>query len=189
MADFADSPTSLVADVDCTTEGKELCEQHGVKGYPSIKYGDPLDLKDFNGERNYEALKKFADENLGPSCGPANTDLCTAEQKALISKLQAFSPGKLQGKINNMEKQIEKLAKDYEAFIEDLKKQVDERQKKRDADIQAIKDKGLAYMKMIQREYDDAEEKKRQEEEDKKEAEEEAKKGAEDAGAKKDGEL
>ena len=35
MDAFADSETALVADVDCTTEGKELCTAQGVKGYVS----------------------------------------------------------------------------------------------------------------------------------------------------------
>ena len=35
MDAFADSETALVADVDCTTEGKDLCSEHGVRGYVS----------------------------------------------------------------------------------------------------------------------------------------------------------
>jgi len=35
MDAFADSETALVADVDCTAEGKQLCTDHGVKGYVS----------------------------------------------------------------------------------------------------------------------------------------------------------
>ena len=45
-------------------------------------------MQDYNGGRSYEDLKKFADENLGPSCGPANLELCNAEDKA---KLEGFS--------------------------------------------------------------------------------------------------
>merc|ERR1711879_75883 len=64
MDDFKDSTTSLVAYVDCTAGGKDLCDKNGVRGYPTIKYGDPGDLKDYNGGRTYDDLKKFADENL-----------------------------------------------------------------------------------------------------------------------------
>eukprot|EP00409_Alexandrium_fundyense_P004668 CAMPEP_0185900634 /NCGR_PEP_ID=MMETSP0196C-20130402/151_1 /TAXON_ID=2932 /ORGANISM="Alexandrium fundyense, Strain CCMP1719" /LENGTH=61 /DNA_ID=CAMNT_0028619133 /DNA_START=146 /DNA_END=331 /DNA_ORIENTATION=+ len=39
----------LIADVDCTTAGKDLCEKHGVKGFPSIKWGDPDALEDYDG--------------------------------------------------------------------------------------------------------------------------------------------
>mmetsp|Transcript_132198 Transcript_132198/g.229912 ORF Transcript_132198/g.229912 Transcript_132198/m.229912 type:complete len:128 (+) Transcript_132198:258-641(+) len=108
MDDFKDSPTSLVADVDCTAaEGKELCQTHGVRGYPTIKYGDPGDMKDYNGGRSYEDLKKFADENLGPSCGPANLELCSDEVKPKVEKYMKMSKDKLEGKIRMAFKTVE----------------------------------------------------------------------------------
>jgi len=30
MEEFADSPTQLIADVDCTADGKSLCEANGI---------------------------------------------------------------------------------------------------------------------------------------------------------------
>jgi hypothetical protein len=74
--DFAGSATQLVGDVDCTTEGKPLCETYGVKGFPSIKWGDPSAMEDYQGGRDYKSLKAFADENLKPICSPSNIDLC-----------------------------------------------------------------------------------------------------------------
>merc|ERR1711879_1078278 len=104
--DFKGSPSSLVADVDCTAEGKELCEKHGVRGYPTIKYGDPGDLKDYSGGRSYEDLKKFADENLGPTCGPDNLDLCDDDVKAKIETFMKMSASRLEGKIRNAERVV-----------------------------------------------------------------------------------
>mmetsp|Transcript_54001 Transcript_54001/g.108480 ORF Transcript_54001/g.108480 Transcript_54001/m.108480 type:complete len:128 (-) Transcript_54001:313-696(-) len=101
MDDFKDSPTALVGDVDCTAEGKELCEKNGVKGYPTIKYGDPGDLKDYQGGRTYEDLKKFADESLGPTCGPTNLDLCSADVKTKIEGFMKMTADRLEGKIRN----------------------------------------------------------------------------------------
>merc|ERR1711935_85720 len=88
---FEGSQTALVADVDCTAGGKELCNKLGVRGYPTIKHGDPNNLEDYKGGRDFDSLKKFADENLGPSCGPKNLDLCGAEKKAEIKKFQGMS--------------------------------------------------------------------------------------------------
>mmetsp|Transcript_79021 Transcript_79021/g.246091 ORF Transcript_79021/g.246091 Transcript_79021/m.246091 type:complete len:128 (-) Transcript_79021:154-537(-) len=104
MDDFKGSPTALVADVDCTTEGKELCERHKVGGYPTIKYGDPSDLKDYQGGRSYDDLKKFADENLGPTCGPTNLDLCSAETKTKLEVFMKMTADRLEGKIRNAQK-------------------------------------------------------------------------------------
>jgi len=100
MGEFPDS----VFDVDCTTEGKELCDKNGVKGYPTIKYGDVTDFQDYNGGRTFDDLKKFASESLGPSCGPTNLDLCSAEVKAALEGFMKMSAGKLEGKIRNAQK-------------------------------------------------------------------------------------
>merc|ERR1712113_624778 len=98
------SPTKLVADVDCTAAGQPLCEKHGVKGYPTIKYGDPSDLQDYQGGRSFDDLKKFAEENLGPSCGPNHLDLCSDDVKAKLETFMKMSAGKLEGKIRNAQK-------------------------------------------------------------------------------------
>mmetsp|Transcript_66200 Transcript_66200/g.191058 ORF Transcript_66200/g.191058 Transcript_66200/m.191058 type:complete len:132 (-) Transcript_66200:6-401(-) len=108
MADFQDSPKALVADVDCTAEGKDLCEKFEVRGYPTIKYGDPDEMKDYQGGRSYEDLKKFADENLGPTCGPGeNIELCDEETRKRIEAYVKMSVGKLEGKIRNTIKNFE----------------------------------------------------------------------------------
>lgn len=52
-------------------------------------------------------MKKFAEENLGPSCGPTNLDLCDADTKAKIEKFMVMSAGKLEGKIRNAKKVYE----------------------------------------------------------------------------------
>mmetsp|Transcript_36820 Transcript_36820/g.86440 ORF Transcript_36820/g.86440 Transcript_36820/m.86440 type:complete len:128 (+) Transcript_36820:252-635(+) len=101
MDEFNGSPGSLVADVDCTTEGQSLCTKFEIKGYPTIKYGEPGDLKDYQGGRDFDSLKKFAEENLGPTCGPANMDLCGDEMKKKIEGYLAMSADRLEGKIRN----------------------------------------------------------------------------------------
>mmetsp|Transcript_99252 Transcript_99252/g.315069 ORF Transcript_99252/g.315069 Transcript_99252/m.315069 type:complete len:137 (-) Transcript_99252:203-613(-) len=106
MDDFKGSSTSLVADVDCTESGKDLCEKYEVQGFPTIKYGDPDDLKAYEGGRDYEDLKKFADENLGPTCGPTNLDLCSAQVRAKIEGYMKMTSDRLEGKIRNAQKVV-----------------------------------------------------------------------------------
>jgi len=101
MGDYAGSPSVLVADVDCTESGKDLCEKHGVQGFPTIKYGDPDDLKDYEGGRDYDGLKAFAEGNLGPQCGPGeNIGLCSDKVKEKINKYLKLSIPELQEKID-----------------------------------------------------------------------------------------
>jgi len=87
-----------VFDVDCTADGKDLCEEVGVQSYPTIKYGDPSDkknLKDYEGGRDLESLKKFAEENLAPLCGPQSKDACEAEELKLLEQFMATEVAKL----------------------------------------------------------------------------------------------
>merc|ERR1719463_396308 len=104
---YKDSTTAGVFDVDCTAEGKDLCETHGVQGFPTIKYGDPSALEDYQGGRDLSALKKFAADNLKPMCSPKNIDLCDDEKKAEIEKFQAMDDADLEAAIGEKEKLLE----------------------------------------------------------------------------------
>lgn len=67
MANYAGSTAVGVYDVDCTAGGKALCEQAGVRGYPTILYGDPSDvtaLTPYHGGRTLDTLYKFVKETL-----------------------------------------------------------------------------------------------------------------------------
>merc|ERR1719444_257906 len=100
MAEYKDDKSTLVADVDCTAGGKPLCDEVGVRGFPTLKYGDPSNLEDYEGGRDASSLKKFAAESLGPVCGPANLDLCDEEKKAQISSYQAMQADALSALID-----------------------------------------------------------------------------------------
>jgi len=122
MDDFKGSPTSLIADVDCTAGGEKLCEKVGVQGYPSIKYGDPDDLKDYDGGRSYDDLKKFADNNLGPTCGPENLDLCGDKTRKKVEDLMKMTADRLEGKISNAMRVVEEDVPVMKKVIAHLKK-------------------------------------------------------------------
>ena len=111
IADFKDSDSAGVYDVDCTAAGSDLCSANGVRGYPTIKWGDPSALEDYEGGRSYEDLKKFADENLKPTCSPSNLDLCDDDKKAEIEKLQAMSADDLDKAITEKEDEIKAAEK------------------------------------------------------------------------------
>jgi len=135
--------------VDCTTGGKVLCERIGVKGYPTIKYGDPNSLEDYEGGRDFEALKKFAQEKLGPNCGPANLDLCDDEKKAFIQKFQAMSSPELEAAISEKDRALATLEADLKTFVEGLQKQYTEVANKKDKDVEVIEKRGLDIMKLV----------------------------------------
>jgi len=158
MGDFADSKSALVADVDCTTDGgKGLCEKFSISGYPTIKHGDPGDMKDYEGGRSYADFKKFADENLGPSCGPDNLDLCKDEDKALIEKFLKMdideldvAIGEADGKIQKIEDKNAKAVTKLNAEIAAMNKDIEKKTKaKEDSVAKETKKTGLSVMKKV----------------------------------------
>jgi len=148
MAEYKDSASVLVADVDCTASGKSLCSEVGVKGYPSIKYGDPSALEDYKGGRDFASLKTFAD-GLGPSCGPANLDLCDDAKKKQIEQFTAMGADKREVEIKEKEDELTKLESDFKAFVDGLQAQYKEASDKKDAAVAEIKSGSLGLMKSV----------------------------------------
>lgn len=121
--------TSLIADVNCEDEtSKPLCETHGVDGFPTLKWGDPSFLEDYDGERDFKSLKKFAFANLKPKCSPVNIDLCDEQKKADIAKYQAMSPEDLEAAIE-----------EKTAVIEAKKEKIREKEEKLEEKFEEVK--------------------------------------------------
>merc|ERR550537_1636241 len=129
MAEYKDSPTALIADVDCTTSGKSLCSAHGLQGY--------------NGGRSLVDLRTFAAENLGPSCGPTNLDLCDDAKRKQIEDLMALPADELASQVDEMEKELAAAEKKFEKQTKALQKKYEEFSKAKDEAVAAIKGKGL----------------------------------------------
>jgi len=149
MKDFKDSKTALVADVDCTAAGKPLCDANGVQGFPTIKYGDPNALEKYEGGRDYDALKKFADENLKPLCSPSNMELCDDDSKAELEKLLATPLEELEKTIADGEKKIEDAESTFKTELQKLQDQYQELMKTKDDTIAEVKASGLGQMKSV----------------------------------------
>jgi len=148
MKAFKDHKSTLIADVDCTAEGKDLCETHGVQGFPTIKYGDPSDLQDYEGGRDFKSLKKFADE-LGPMCSPSNLDACDAAKKKQIEEFMALSDSEIDKRVTEKEGKVKELSENFDKFVEGLQKQYQEADEKKKKDIDAIKAGGLGLLKAV----------------------------------------
>jgi len=149
MREFEESETALVADVDCTADGKELCTKVGVKGYPTLKYGDPNNLEDYKGGRDYDDLLSFAKENLGPTCGPENMDLCNADEKAKIEAIQAKGLKTLEAEIKELDDTIKNAEEHFETELKKLQETYEQLQKDKDGAVEAAKGKDLGLMKTV----------------------------------------
>jgi Thioredoxin len=139
----------LVAEVDCTTEGKPLCDANGVKGFPSLKYGDPAGLEDYQGSRSYNDLAKFAKENLKPVCSVANIDLCDAEKKEQIEKYTKLSVDELNAAIKTEEEKLTKAEEEFKEAVAKLQADYQKLSEEKDATVASVKGSGLGLMKSV----------------------------------------
>lgn len=140
----------LIADVDCIGTGKDLCSEHGVQGFPTIKYGEATALEDYKGGRDYDSLKKFAEENLGGSvCTPADLESCEPDKKAMVEKFLAMTTDELEKEIKEKEGAIDKAETDFKAALEKLQAEYQRLSKEKDDTIKNTKDSGLSVMKQV----------------------------------------
>jgi len=139
----------LVAEVDCTTEGKPLCDANGVRGFPSLKFGDPSNLEDYQGSRSYDDLAKFAKEHLKPVCSPSHTDLCDDEKKKQIEEYMKMSASDLDSKITEFEAQLEEAEETFKTEVSKLQATYQQLSEQKDAKLAAVKDSGLGLLKSV----------------------------------------
>jgi len=139
----------LIADVDCTASGKSLCDANGVKGFPTLKYGDPSALEDYTGGRTLPDMIKFAKENLKPVCSPVNLDLCDDDKKKTIEEYMALSADALKAKIEVEEKKLEKAEENFKAEVQGLQDTYQKLSQDRDDAIAEVKAAGLGLLKAV----------------------------------------
>lgn len=145
------SKTSLIADVDCTSDGgKPLCDRVGVRGYPTIKWGDASNLEDYEGGRDYDALKKFAKENLKPMCSPANLELCDDDRKKEIADLQSLPAEELAKKIDEKKAAMKEAETTFEEEVKKLQDHYSKLQKDKEEAVAEVKKSGLGLMQAVQ---------------------------------------
>jgi len=117
--------------VDCTNEeAEDLCEAAGVEGYPSLKWGDPDGMEDYEGGRDLESLTEHAETYCTkPVCSVAKLEYCDDATKKLITGLKAKSADDLKAiemKVidgqkaarDAMEEGMEKLNEMYEEMTQ-----------------------------------------------------------------------
>ena len=149
MEEYKGHESKLIADVDCTAAGKPLCDSNGVKGFPTIKYGDPADLQDYKGGRDLKSLKAHAEEKLVPMCSPAKLELCDDEKKAQIVKFQALSAADLDKLIETESAKIKEAEKTFEEAVKGLQSTYEGLQKAKEAAIEEVTAAGLGIMKAV----------------------------------------
>ena len=144
--EYANSDKLIVADVDCTAEGKDLCEKYGVQGFPTIKYFNPPDDEgeDYEGGRDLDALKEFA-KTLGPGCARATKGNCSPEQLKELEPYLAMPEAERLAEVEKIKAAIKAAEEEHEKFVEGLQAQYEESNKK----VESFKKENAPTLKLL----------------------------------------
>jgi len=130
-AEWGESDDGFIGEIDCDAEWNiELCEH--IKGFPTLKFGkmDEIkelnELEDYDGERDFENLSEFAEENLKISCSVSNIELCDDKIKNLINELQEKSKDDLITALKKVDENVMKVEENIEQRIKALENDFDE---------------------------------------------------------------
>lgn len=140
MEEYAESESVLVADVDCIGAGKSLCDDVGVKGFPTVKFGDPTNLEDYKGGRDITALKKFAAE-LKPACNIDTLENCSEEQKKVVETLKSTSVDDLESQVQAEASARKKAETDFENAVKKLQAEYQQLSAQKENTLSDIKEK------------------------------------------------
>jgi thioredoxin-like negative regulator of GroEL len=149
--EFAGSKTVIIADVDCTVH-KTVCGKYGVRGYPTIKYftgSTAADGDTYEGGRDFDSLKKFADESLGPSCSNDNIDLCDDDQKAILDKYNAMSVSERKEIVDKANADVAAAEETFKEEVKKLQANYEKLMSDKDAAVKALQTKDLSLLKSI----------------------------------------
>jgi len=121
MDEYADSATVVVAEADCTGTGKKLCEKHGVKGFPAIRFGDPSNLEEYKNGRDFGSLSDFA-AGLLPPCDVNSLQNCDEEQIQDISELGLLTEEELQVRVSEYDQSVTEINAVFKDAVSELQK-------------------------------------------------------------------
>jgi len=118
-----------IVDVDCTTNGKQLCEKYGVSGYPTIKYfkkGGDSKGTTYEGGREFNDFKKFTKKMSKKPCNPNTLENCGGKDKKYIEEIKDWDEAKLKEEYEKINGDIEKARKERDDLDALFEKQKDE---------------------------------------------------------------
>merc|ERR1712032_617999 len=85
--------------------------EHEVEKYPTLKWGHPEYLEDYQGQLDFDSLDKFSQDNLKPLCSMAAPEHCDSEQQGLVAEFKNLTAREVKAKIKVEEKAFAELQK------------------------------------------------------------------------------
>lgn len=143
MSEYEGSESVLVADVDCINSGKELCNKHGVQGFPTIKHGSGNSLQDYKGGRALDDLRKFA-AGLKPPCNVHTLEHCSSEERERVEQHIGKSSEVLRELVQEYENTVADIESTFKKGVENLQATYNELQEDKTTALAELQDVGIA---------------------------------------------
>eukprot|EP00440_Ansanella_granifera_P004790 gb/GFBE01005195.1/.p2 GENE.gb/GFBE01005195.1/~~gb/GFBE01005195.1/.p2 ORF type:complete len:296 (-),score=112.90 gb/GFBE01005195.1/:66-953(-) len=121
---FADTPNVVIAQVDCAGNGQKSCGENGVQGYPTLKMLKDGKMKDYNGGRDFNSLKREVERQLDPrpACSLESKDACKPEDLAILEESEKMSKAERAAKIKAVQQEIQDAKKEAAELEKKAKK-------------------------------------------------------------------
>ena len=127
--EFVDNDKVTIGRVHCDRE-IDLCKKFEILGTPTLLYGNPYNLLEYGGDKDFMSLKAWAVDVLVPICSPDNLDPCSDLEREQILQWMNLSEGDLQRMIEDFKNREETAHRDFEAKMQELQVQYDSLNKK-----------------------------------------------------------
>ena len=114
----------VIGRVKCDDE-IPLCKRFDVTGTPTLLYGDPNNLSEYGGDKDFLSLNAWAKEVLIPICSPDNTDPCSDVEKQWIDDWMKMNPDEIQQMIDSKLKEEEDIHKVFDVGMAEMQAQYD----------------------------------------------------------------
>jgi hypothetical protein len=150
-ADWEGHNIGLVGEVDCTSKwGKATCEMQEIFSFPTLMYGDPRNMEEYEGGKSYAELSAFAKENLVvPVCSVENVDPCNDESKTKIQQYEHMSFEELESLIDAEEAKVIAAKEEFENELERLQEMHDQAAMAKYEALAAVRRGGMPLMKAV----------------------------------------
>lgn len=136
--ELADKVDVVVGEVDCTVE-KDLCAEHQVQGYPTIKYSTGFGWKKYTKERTLEDFEEFVSKSLVDGCLD-DEKLCTEEERKELEEYKQLTTADIHRRLENNQEEaetaeilfnghVQKLQRKYQTLQEEKEDKLEELQK------------------------------------------------------------
>lgn len=122
---FVNDPNVVIGRVNCDVEQK-LCERFEILGTPTLLYGNPHDLQEYGGDKDFASLNAWAKEVLVPYCSPDNIAACSeSEKEQMDTWMNQLSLEEIDGMMQSVLDREEVVQQEFQASVQELQTHYD----------------------------------------------------------------